>query len=178
MPVGEQAAGGSLGTIFYPARRTSRFARGQLWHLIPRFLPGRGLSAQPGIRLLGASRHRFRANLMTPGETLLPGFEAREIAAAGLAPVCGGAQAQQPARPARRIIVVLVPFGKFLPIAARTACIPPRPARPYTRFPAVVAAPAANSGNAHQALQILAQPTRAGDADFPSPAAWAGELHR
>ena len=36
MPVGEQTAGGSLGTIFYPARPTARFAGGQLWHLFRR----------------------------------------------------------------------------------------------------------------------------------------------
>jgi hypothetical protein len=31
MPVGEQTARGSLGTIFYPARPTARYAGGQLW---------------------------------------------------------------------------------------------------------------------------------------------------
>jgi|SRR6476646_2877991 len=152
MPVGEQAAGRSLGTIFYPARHTARLARGQLWHLIPRFLHGRGLSNHSRFRgcddVLGDAR-TFFANLVTPGKFLFSPFEAGEIAAAGWAAVGVGAQAQQKPRPSRRIIVMLLPFCQFLTIAAGTTRVPPGAFRPDAGFPAIIATAAAEARNAH-----------------------------
>jgi len=83
MPVGEQTAGGSLGTIFYPARPTARYAGGQLWHLFRRFLPGRGLSGRSDF-----------PNLMPPRESSFAGLKGCEVAPAGFTPHCGRAQAQ------------------------------------------------------------------------------------
>jgi hypothetical protein len=177
MPVGEQAAGRSLGTIFYPARPTARFARGQLWYLFPRFLPGRGLSSQHCCLLLWRSRNCFGTNLVAPGEIFFPGSKAGEITAAGRAAVRCGAKAQQEARPCGRIIVVHRPFGQFLPVATGTARVPPGPVRPGAGFPAAVAATAAQTRNAHQVLQVFAQPLRMGDAYVPCPAVWASQLH-
>src|SRR5579859_6412944 len=181
MPVGEQAAGGSLGTIFYPARPTARCASGQLWHLIPRFLSGRGLSSHrdlpvPNI-LVWRSRSCFDTKLVAPEKFCLARSEAGEITAAGRAAVGPGAEAQQKPRPPWRIIEVLIPFGQFLPVAAGTTCVPPGPVGPDTGFPAVVAAAAAQARNSHHVLQELGQSQRTGDAHVPCPAVWTGELH-
>lgn len=177
MPVGEQAAGGSLGTIFYPARPTARVARGQLRYLFPRFFHGRGLSSHRGLRS-GRSRNNCGSNLVSPGETFLQGFEAGEIAATCRAAVSSGAEPQQEPGPSRRIIVVLLPFAQFLPVAAGTPRVPPGTVGPHAGFPSVVAAAAAELRNAHETLQVIAQAVRAGDAHIPSPAARTFQLHR
>jgi len=83
MPVGEQTARGSLGTIFYPARPTARFAGSQLWHLFRRFLPGRGLSDRPNL-----------PSLMPPREFFLAALEAGEVTPAGFTAHRSRAQAQ------------------------------------------------------------------------------------
>jgi hypothetical protein len=77
MPVGEQTAGGSLGTISYPARPTARYAGGQLWHLFCRFLSGRGLSCHPDF-----------PNPMPARESSLAGLEGGEVAPAGFTAHC------------------------------------------------------------------------------------------
>ena len=181
MPVGEQAAGRSLGTIFYPARPTARFASGQLWHLIPRFLHGRGLSSHSDLRirhrLIRCSRSCFDPHLVTPGEALLPRFEAGEITAAGRAAVRSRAEAQQKSRPARRIVEVLHPTGQFLPVAAGTTRVSPGSIRPDAGLPAMAAAAAAKLRNTHPALQVLAQSVRVGDAYVPCSAAWTVQFH-
>jgi hypothetical protein len=147
MPVGEQVAGRSLGTIFYPARPTARIACGQLWHLIPRSLPGRGLFRH--------SRNGFAADVVPPGEALLARFEAGEVAAASLAAARRSAQPQQEPGPTRGVIVPGRPFGQFLTVAAWAPRISPRPIRPHAGFPAATAAPAAEARNAGQVLHVL-----------------------
>src|SRR5580658_3963429 len=153
MPVGEQAAGRSLGTIFYPARPTARFARGQLWHLFLRFLSGRGLSSQHGAILIwtraaGYWRTCFDANLVAPREISPLDLEAGEITAAGRAAEGTGAEAQQDPCPSGRIIVVRGPFGKFLAVTPGTARVPPGSVGPDAGLPAVVAAAATKIRNA------------------------------
>jgi hypothetical protein len=142
MPVGEQAAGGSLGTIFYPARPTARSARGQLRHLFPRFLYGRGLSSQHGVRLFRDCRvwraWHLATHLVAPRESIPPGFEAGEITAAHRAAMRTGPETQKKPGPPGRIIVVLHPAGQFLPIAAGAARVPPGSIRPNAGFPAVI----------------------------------------
>ena len=181
MPVGEQAAGRSLGTIFYPARLTARIASGQLWHLIPRFLHGRGLSSHRDLpvcnHLLWRSRSCFGANLVAPGETFLPGFEAGEITTAGRAAMRSRAQAQKESRPARRIVEVLHPGGQFLTVAAWATRVPPGSIRPDAGSPAMVAAAAAKLRNTDPTLQVLAQTVPMGNAHIPRPAARTVQLH-
>lgn len=164
MPVGEQAAGRSLGTIFYPARPTARIACGQLWHLFPRFLPGRGL--------FGNARHGFAADTMSPGEAFLARLETGEVTAAGLAAAGRSAQPQQESRPTRGVIVSGRPFGQFLTVAARAPREPPRPIRPHAGFPAVTTAPAAEARYADEVLHVFDQSPRMRNADVSCPAAW------
>ena len=181
MPVGEQAAGRSLGTIFYPARPTARAARGQLRHLIPRFLYGRGLSSHSDLLvrdpLIRRSGSCFDTHLVTPGEIFLPGFEAGEITAARRAAVWSRPETQQNLRPAWRIVEVLHPASQFLPVTARATRVSPGPARPDAGLPALVAAAAAKLRNAYPALQVLAQSVWTGDAHVPCPAARTVQFH-
>jgi len=76
---------GHLEPFFYPARPTARFACGQLWHLFPRFLSGRGLFADQSLRLARGRRRRFGAQLVLPIEVFLLRLEAREITSANRA---------------------------------------------------------------------------------------------
>src|SRR6185369_8796767 len=110
MPVGEQAAGRSLGTIFYPARPTARLACGQLWHLFPRFLFGRGFFRDQVCCLARGARSRFGAQLVLPREIFLLRFEAREITAANRAAAGTGAKSQQQSRPTWSVIAIRRPF--------------------------------------------------------------------
>ena len=114
---------------------------------------------------------------MPPGKPLLAFAEAGEIAAAGRATVRRSAQAQQNARPAGRIIVLLAPGGEFLPIAAWTARISPRSVLPHTGFPARVATPASQRILADQAAQRLRDPVSVRNAYVASTALRASKLH-
>src|SRR2546423_13448377 len=114
MPVGEQAARRSLGTIFYPARFTTRCARGKLWYLFPRSLPGRGLFGRYRCLLILSSLSRFHPGIMAPGKVLLARFKRREIAAAGRAAAGLGSYAQQKPYPSSGIVVLHGPRSKFL----------------------------------------------------------------
>ena len=178
MPVGEQAAGGSLGTIFYPARPTARFACGKLWYLFPRFLPGRGLLT---YRHRGSVAWRwlpwFGANLVAPIERSSLRLETGEITAARRTTAGTGAESQQQKRPTGRVIVLGCPFGQFLPVAAGTTRIFPRSVRPEAGFPTATAAAAADDRKAHKTLEELDQPLRLGNADLPSPAVRTSYLH-
>ena len=174
MPVGEQAAGRSLGTIFYPARLTARFARGQLRHLFPRFLPGRGLSGQQGCPPIWDFKTCLGTSLVAPGEPSLLGSEGGKIAPAGRAAEGTGAEAQQESGPSRRTIVLGYPTSQFLPVAAGTTRVFPGSVRPDTGFPAALAAPAAKRRNADQTLQVFAQAPGLRHAHFSRPTAWTG----
>lgn len=112
-----------------------RFARGQLRHLIPRFLYGRGAS--------GRFLPYLRSNLVAPRECLSRRPKIREIAAAGLAAVCASAQPQQETRPPGRVIASFLPLGELLPVTLRTARVAPGTVRPDAGFPTVAAAAAA-----------------------------------
>ena len=179
MPVGEQAAGRSLGTIFYPARHTARFARGQLWHLILRFLPGRGASSQhDGLRigksLVWCLHTSFHTHLVMPGETRSPGSEACEVAAASRAAMGSSAETQQESRPARRTIVVRLPPGEFLPVTFGATREHPGPLRPDAGLPSIVAAAAAELRDTQQTLEEFAQPALVGDTYIPCSTDWTG----
>src|SRR5665213_1435323 len=115
MPVGEQAAGGSLGTIFYPARPTARFACGQLRHLFPRSLPGRGVSSRHCGAILGSlwslrSRNWFCSNLVTPLEISSRRFKGGEITATSRTAPWTRPDPQQESRPTLRVIVLHRPL--------------------------------------------------------------------
>ena len=134
--------------LFYPARPTARFACCQLWHLIPRFLPGRGLFRDNGGLLPGRpvalrSRKWFGSDLVTPLEISPCRFKAGKIAAAGRAAPGARADAQQESRPAGRVVVLHGPLRQFLPVAAGTTRVSPGSVRPDAGFPAGVAAAAA-----------------------------------
>ena len=172
MPVGEQAAGGSLGTIFYPARLTARFACGQLRHLFSGSLHGRGLLTYRGSPLVQCSPHRFGTNLVTPGETFLLRLEAGEIAAAGRATPRSSAEAQQKPRPAGWVIAMGCPFGQLLAVAAGAARISPGAIGPDAGFPAAAAAPATQRRNSQKTLEALHQSLGSGKSRVSRPTMW------
>ena len=58
MPVGEQTARGSLGTIFYPARPTARYAGGQLWVSFADSSPG-GVCLFASVSRIRCRRENF-----------------------------------------------------------------------------------------------------------------------
>ena len=114
---------------------------------------------------------------MPPGEPLLAFTETGEVAAAGRAPVRRGAQAQQNARPAGRVIVLLAPGGEFLAIAARTARIFPCAVLPNTGLPARAATPAPQWILADQSAQLLSKPVTVRHAYIAGAALRASKLH-
>src|SRR5579863_1831214 len=114
---------------------------------------------------------------MPPGEPLLAFAETGEIAAAGRATIRRGAQAQQNARPAGRVIVLLAPGGEFLAIAPRAARIFPVAVFPDAGFPARVATPAPQGILACQPAQLLRDPVAVGYAYIAGTAFRAGKLH-
>src|SRR5216684_3188597 len=75
-----------------------------------------------------------------PGEALLAGAIAGEVAAAHRAAVRRRSHPQQQHGPQRRAIVLFAPGGKFLPVAARAACEFPRTLIPYAGGPTRAAA--------------------------------------
>ena len=92
---------------------------------------------------------------MPPREPLLAFAEAGEVAAAGRATVRRSAQPQQHTRPARGVIILLAPGGKFLAIAARAARIFPGAVLPHAGFPARAAAPAPQGILTDQSTKLL-----------------------
>ena len=99
----------------HPARLTARIARSQLRHLIPRSLPGRGLSSREDCPYRGSAwvlryRNCFRSNLVTPLEICFCRFKGGEITAAGRTAPRSGAGSKQESSPARRVIVLRRPL--------------------------------------------------------------------
>lgn len=160
---------------FYPARPTARLACCQLWHLIPRFLPGRGLfrhSLLPGGPVGLPWPNWFGSHLVTPLEIPTHRFKAGEVAAAGWAAPWAGADAQQESRPAGWPIILHPPFRQFLPVAAGTTRVFPGSVRPDAGFPAGVATPAAQTRDAQEVLEVLNCPYELGDAHVAGSAFW------
>jgi hypothetical protein len=114
---------------------------------------------------------------MPPGEPLLASAKAGEVAAAGRATVRRSAQAQQNARPAGRVIVLLAPGGEFLAIAPRAARIFPCAVLPNTGFPARVATPAPQRILADQSAKLLSNPVAVRNAYIAGTALRASKLH-
>ena len=114
---------------------------------------------------------------MPPGEPLFAFTETGKVAAAGRAPVRSGTQAQQNARPAGRVIVLLAPGGEFLAIAARTARIFPCAVLPNTGLPARAATPAPQWILADQSAKLLSKPVAVRHSYIAGAALRASKLH-